>query len=109
MSVEETLELIRPALQKRAANSLARGTGVRENFFDQLAKFFDLLEQAVVSGDAKWLDPLLYEWATARTQTDLEEGERNVTVLLNEIISLSYEAARENLEDGEALDLIGAL
>jgi signal transduction histidine kinase len=109
MSVEETLKLIRPALQKRAANSLARGTGVRENFFDELVKFFDLLEQAVVSGDAKWLDPLLYEWATARTESDLEGGERNVTALLNEIVSLSYEAARENLEDGKALDLINAL
>jgi signal transduction histidine kinase len=109
MSVEKTLARIRPALQKRAGNVLARGSGVRENFNDELGKFFDLLEQAVVSGDAKWLDSLLYDWATARTQTDLEEGERNVTALLNEIISLSYEAARENLKDGEALDLIGAL
>ncbi len=109
MTIEETLVRIRPALQKRAGNALARGTGVRENFQDELAKFFDLLEQAVVSGDAKWLDPLLQDWATARTQTDLEGGERNVTALLNEIISLSYEAAREDLDDAEALDLIGAL
>src|SRR6185369_17314652 len=100
MGIEETLTRIRPALQKRVSNSLARGSGVRENFNDQLAKFFDLLEQAVVSGDAKWLDPLLYEWASARTQTDLEEGERNVSALLNEIISLTYEAAREDLKDG---------
>jgi signal transduction histidine kinase len=109
MTIEETLVRIRPALQKRAGNALARGTGVRENFQDELGKFFDLLEQAVVSGDAKWLDPLLQDWATARTQTDLEGGERNVTALLNEIISLSYESAREDLEDAEALDLIGAL
>lgn len=109
MSIEETLTRIRPALQKRVGNSLARGTGVRENFQDQLTKFFDLLEQAVVSGDAKWLDPLLYDWATARTQSDLEEGERNVTALLNEIITYSYEIARENLESAEALDLVSVL
>jgi signal transduction histidine kinase len=109
MSIEETLTRIRPALQKRVSNSLARGTGVRENFQDQLTKFFDLLEQAVVSGDAKWLDPLLLEWATARTQSDLEEGERNVTALLNEIITCSYDIARENLESAEALDLVSAL
>jgi signal transduction histidine kinase len=109
MSIEETLARIRPALQKRAGNALARGTGVRENFQDELGRFFDLLEQAVVSGDAKWLDPLLQDWATARTQTDLEGGERNVTALLNEIITLSYEGAREDLDDAEALDLIGAL
>ncbi len=109
MSIEETLVRIRPALQKRVSNSLARGTGVRENFQDQLKKFFDLLEQAVVSGDATWLDPLLLDWATARTQSDLEEGQRNVTALLNEIITYSYEIARESLESAEALDLVSAL
>src|SRR6187551_1099196 len=98
MSIEEALIRIRPALQKRVSISLARGTGVRENFQNQLVRFFDLLDQAVVSGDAKWLDPLLIEWATARTKSDLEEGERNVTELLNKIITYSYEIARENLD-----------
>lgn len=109
MGIEETLTRIRPALQKRVSNSLARGTGVRENFQDQLDKFFDLLDQAVVSGDANWLDPLMLEWVTARTETDLEGGIRNVTVLLNKIITYSYEVARENLESSEALDLVSAL
>jgi signal transduction histidine kinase len=109
MSIEKTLTRIRPGLQKRVSNSLARGTSVRENFQDQLTKFFDLLEQAVVSGDAKWLDALLHDWATARTQSDLEKGERNVTALLNEIITHSYETARENLESAEALDLVSTL
>lgn len=109
MSIEETLVRIRPALQKRVSNSLARGTGVRENFQDQLVKFFDLLEQAVVSGDAKWLDPLLHDWTTARTETDLEGGIRNVTALLNKIITYSYEVARENLDSAEALDLVSVL
>ena len=109
MSIEETLVRIRPALQKRVGNTLARGTGVRENFQDQLTKFFDLLDQAVVSGDANWLDPLLYEWATARTQSDLEGGVRNVTEVLSTIITHSYEIARENLDSAEALDLVSAL
>lgn len=109
MSIEETLIRIRPALQKRVSNSLARGTGVRENFQNQLIRFFDLLEQAVVSGDAKWLEPLLQEWSTSRTETDLEDGVRNVTELLNKIITYSYEIARENLDSTEALDLMGAL
>ncbi len=109
MSIQESFTQIRPALHKRAAHALARGTGVRENFYEELAKFFDLLEDALVSGDASWLDPLLYDWVTARTQTDLEGGERNVTALLNQIIALSYETARENLNGEEALDLFSAL
>ncbi len=109
MGIEESLIRIRPALQKRVSNSLARGTGVRENFQDQLTRFFDLLDQAVVSGDAKWMDPLMHEWATARTESDLEDGTRSSTKLLNKIITYSYEVARENLESADALDLVSVL
>ncbi len=109
MSVEEIFTRIRPALHKRAASTLARGTGVRENFQGELTRFFDLLQQAIVSGDSSWMDALLYEWATTRTSTDLQGGERNVTALINQIITLSYDVARENLDDAEALDLISVL
>ncbi|GAB4483691.1 MAG: hypothetical protein OHK0031_07230 [Anaerolineales bacterium] len=109
MSAEETLAKIRQPLQMRVANSLARGLGVRENFQSQLSRFFELLEQALVSGDPSWLDPILFEWATARTQTDLQDGERNVAELLNKIVMHSLDAARENLSEGEALELIGGL
>ena len=89
MSIQDSLEKIRPALQMRVSNSLARGAGVRENFQEQLRRFFDALTQAVLSGDATWLDPILQEWATARTQTDLEDGERNLSGLLQKIITYS--------------------
>jgi signal transduction histidine kinase len=109
MSIQESYTKIRPVLQKRAANTLARAAGVREDFQEQLTKFFDLIEQAVVSGDANWLDELLLEWATTRTQSDLEGGERNVTALLNQLITLSFDTARETLKDDEALELVSAL
>ena len=96
-------------MQKRAANTLARAAGVREDFQEQLTKFFDLIEQAVVSGDADWLDVLLFEWVIARTESDLEGGERNVTTLLNLLITLSFDTAREILKDDEALELVSAL
>lgn len=109
MSTHESFAAIRSNLQKRAANSLARGASVRADFQEQLNRFFDLTEQALASGDAAWLDVLLYEWATTRTETDLEGGERNVTALLNQLIALSFEAAREMLEAAEALELVSAL
>jgi signal transduction histidine kinase len=109
MSIQESLEKIRPAAQMRIANSLARGAGVRENFEGQLARFFDLLAQALVSGDAAWLYPILGEWSTARTQTDLAEGERNLSGLLRKVVTYSFEIARESLEPGEALALISGL
>jgi len=109
MSVQDSLEKIRPALQMRVANSLARGAGVRENFQEQLGRFLDLLAQAVLSGDATWLDPLLQEWSAARTQTDLEEGERNLGGLLHKVASYSFEIARESLDALEALELTASL
>jgi signal transduction histidine kinase len=109
MSIQESYAKIRPILQKRAANTLARAAGVREDFEEQLTKFFDLIERAVVSGDANWLDVLLFEWATTRTESDLEGGERNVTALLKQLITLSFDTARETLPDEEALELVSAL
>jgi signal transduction histidine kinase len=109
MSTQDSLEKIRPALQMRVANSLARGTGVRENFQGQLARFFDLLTQALLSGDANWLDPVLQEWSTARTQTDLEDGERNLSGLLHKVVTYSFEIARESLDAESALELMTSL
>jgi signal transduction histidine kinase len=109
MSIQDSLEKIRPALQMRVSNSLARGAGVRENFQEQLGRLLDLLAQAVLSGDATWLDPLLEEWAAARTQTDLEEGERNLGGLLHKVAAHSFEIARESLDSPQAIELTASL
>lgn len=109
MSIQESLTKIRQPLQMRVANSMARSVGVRENFHSLLARFFDLLEQAALTGDPEWLTPVLEDWASAPTQTVLEEGERNVTELMNKIIIYSFEISRENLPESEALELINTL
>jgi signal transduction histidine kinase len=44
-----------------------------------------------------------------RTESDLEGGERNVSALLNQLINLSFDTARETLSEGEALELVSAL
>ena len=106
MTVLENLSKIRKPLIRRASQSLARGAGVRENFEGQLERFFDLFEQAVVTGDPAWLDAVLYDWSNASTQTDLQEGQKNATQLLNIIIRMTAEVARETLDESEAIDLI---
>jgi signal transduction histidine kinase len=109
MGLTASLAAIRQPLQMRVTNSLARGSGVRENFQPQLTRFFELLEQALESGNPSWLDPLLAEWSGSRTETDLEGGERNVTQLMNRIITASIEISRESLPESEALDLLSSL
>ncbi len=58
------------------------------------------------TGDPSWLDGIIREWATARTETDLTGGEHNAVSVLNEIITLTYDVARENLPSEQALDMI---
>ncbi len=108
-SILAHLARVRKKLLRRALQSLARGADVRANFEGQLERFFDLLEQALSSGDSAWLDAVIYDWASASTQTDLAEGQKNATTLIGILFGLTSEAARETLNKGEALDLITAL
>lgn len=82
---------------------------MRANFEKELEQFFSLLEQAVSTGDPAWMDSILYDWAGAPTQSDLEQGKNNVTVLLSKMIAVTNEVARENLKDYQALDLLTEL
>ncbi|MBN1449940.1 MAG: hypothetical protein JW963_02915 [Anaerolineales bacterium] len=109
MSAQDLLAKIRPAWLHRVAHSMARGADVRVNFEKELEQFFSLLEQAVVTGDPAWLDSILLEWASSPTQSDLEQGKNNVTLLLNKMIAVTNEVARETLTEAQALDLVTEL
>ncbi len=106
MTVPGNLAKIRKKLIRRASQNLARGAGVRENFEAQLERFLDLFEQAVVSGDSAWLDPVLFDWSQSATLTDIVEGQKNATNLINLLFSETCDVARESLNKGDALDLI---
>ena len=109
MSVPANLVKIRKKLLRRVTQNLARGAGARENFEAQIQHFFELFDQAVVTGDPAWLDPVLYDWSHSGTLTDIAEGQRNATELLNLLFALTNEVARESLNKGEALELIIAI
>jgi signal transduction histidine kinase len=109
MSSQDLLEKIRPAWLHRVAHSMARGENVRADFKKELGQFFSSLEQAVATGDPAWLDTILSEWAGAPTQSDLEQGKNNVTLLISKMISVTNEVARETLTEREALDLLTEL
>lgn len=101
--------MIRTPLIQRVSQALARGSGVRESFEAQLSRFLDLVEQAVLTGDTAWIEPILFDWAKAPTETDLEQGQYHVAFLMNRIISLTIEVAREMLDEREALELIATV
>jgi signal transduction histidine kinase len=108
-NVQSNFAKTRKKFIHRALQTLARGAGVRENFEGQLERFYDLLEQALVTGDSAWLDAVIFDWVNANTQTDIAEGQKNATNLLNILFTITTEVARESLNKGEALDMITAI
>jgi signal transduction histidine kinase len=109
MTIQELLSKIRQPWIQRVSQTLARGSGVRESFEGQLIRFLDLVEQAALTGDNAWVDPILKDWAMASTETDLERGQYQVADVMNRIIGLTIEVAREALNEPEALELIAAV
>jgi signal transduction histidine kinase len=107
--IQKVLAKVRPAWINRVGLELARGMEVRTDFEAQLARFFDLVYQSVTTGDPAWMDPILLDWAKSSTETDLEEGLYQVSFLLNHIIALTIQVARDKLTKQEALDFLAAV
>ncbi len=106
MNETELLRAIRPIWMQRIPLTLAKGANLREDLRAQLDRFYDLLEQAVETGDPAWLDSLLAEWGTSLTQTDLESAQSNLTQFIREIMLQTNQICHETLGTEQALDLI---
>ena len=106
MRAAELLTQVRTTWLQRVSVSLARGTGARQPFGQQLERFYDCLQQAVTSGNPAWLDSILLEWTGSPTLTDLQQQKNNVSELLTKIISITNDVAIENLAEQDALDLL---
>lgn len=109
MAVQESLKKIRTPWVERISRELAAGEGVRAGFSEQLERFFDLLEQTIVTGDMAWLDPILYDWGRSPTETNLEEADYNVSFILTRMISLTLELAKDQLKPKDALEFLTAI
>jgi signal transduction histidine kinase len=107
--IQKVLIKIRPAWIERVGQELARGMEVRAGFEEQLSRFFDLLEQSVTTGDPAWMDSILLDWAKSSTETDLEEGLYHVSFLINRMMALTIQVAREALTKQQALDFLAAV
>jgi signal transduction histidine kinase len=108
-AIQKVLARIRPVWIMRVGQELARGVEVRADFEEQLARFFDLLEQSITTGDLAWMDPILLDWAKSSTETDLEEKPYQISFLVNRMIALTIQVARETLTKQQALDLLAAV
>src|SRR3989304_1992615 len=106
MNLRNSLQKIHTPWVERTSRELARGEGVRVDFSEQLERFYELLLKTVTTGELGWLDPILYDWGRSPTQTNLEGGEYYVSFVINRMIKLIIETARENLNKADALELL---
>jgi signal transduction histidine kinase len=109
MRISESLDRIQRPWMTRVSHQLARGVELRENFEQMLSEFYNRLRQAVETGDPAWLDEVLDQWARSQTETELVTRELSLSVIINQIHMLTFEVARENLSENEALNLSAAL
>lgn len=107
--IQKVLAKIRPVWITRVGHELARGMEVRAGFEEQLARFFDLLDQSITTGDPAWMDSILLDWAKSSTETELEDEPYQVSFLINRLIALTIQIARETLTKQQALDLLAAV
>jgi len=109
MKTQELLSQIRPIWLQRVSQSLTRGAGAQDALLSELNRFYDGLEQAVMTGNPAWLDPAIYEWTGSPTLSDLQQSQQNVSGTLNNIIAITNDIAVENLPEQDALDLLSTI
>lgn len=109
MSEVDLLKTIRTFWVSRATQALAKGAGVKEDLKAQLERFYELLIQAVDTGDPAWLDSILNAWSTSLTMTDLDTGQSSTSPFLSEIMRITWQVCHETLDPEQALSLTASL
>lgn len=109
MLASDLLKKIREPWLERISHNIGRGEEGRTLLVEELNRFYDLLIQAVESGDPGWLKPILIDWASSRTETDISEEEITLSPVLSAIVVETMSVARSELAAEQVLDLMEAL
>jgi len=109
MDETEQLRNLYPLWLQRITQSLGKGTGVRDDLKTQLTRFFELLVQAMETGDPAWLDAVLSDWTSSLTETELDNGTSSVSPFIREIMQETWQVCRETLNCPQALELTTGL
>ncbi|RME05500.1 MAG: sensor histidine kinase [Anaerolineae bacterium] len=108
MGAIELIRKVRERWEERVVHRLARGEEVRDRFRQELSRYFDLVEQAVLSGYPDWVNEVLDQWIAARTQSEQQQQEQTLAPILEHIfLSLAF-VAREMLTPEQAINVVSA-
>jgi signal transduction histidine kinase len=109
MLVSDLLKKIREPWLERISHKIGSGEEGRSFLIEELNRYYDLLIQAVESGDPGWLKSILIDWASSRTETDISEEEITLSPVLSAIVVETMSVARSELTAEQVLDLMEAL
>lgn len=109
MEILDSLQTIQRSWISRVSQRLATGVGIRQSFQEQISRFYDLMEDAVVTGDPDWMNPILDEWVTAHVENEPGERAESLTPILEQIFQISLEVVQEQLTKSQALELLNSL
>jgi signal transduction histidine kinase len=105
----DLLTSIQPAWLKNASQVLAPGSGFQENFMPELERFSNLVSQAIENSRPELLDPIIAEWASSQTESELGSPASSLIEILNSLLTTAVESSQEMLAPVDALQLIHAL
>jgi signal transduction histidine kinase len=105
----KALKLIQSLWLNQLIINLEVDSTMENEFKDQLSTFFENLTFAVNTGDPTCLDPILIKWADSSTQTELIEGNKNNTLIFEQMLKATLTAGKELLTAQELLLLFGSL
>lgn len=109
MLVSDLLRKIREPWVDRVSHQLGRSEGGRQFLSEELSRFYDLLIQAVESGDPEWVKPILIDWAASRTETDMDTEEITLSPVLKTIFSELVSVANDHQTESDVIALVEAM
>lgn len=109
MRLSAILKSIHDPWLDRVMQKIGRGEVGRAFLADELERYFELLLQAVESGDPGWLNPILIDWAASRTETDIEKDEVTLSPILNLIMNEMIETSKSLLNEQDTTELVTGL
>ena len=109
MRVSAILKTLHDPWLDRVLQRIGRSELGREFLAEELERYFELLVQAVESGDPGWLNPILIDWAASLTQTDIEKDEITLSPILNLIMNEMIETSKALLDESDTTELVAGL
>jgi signal transduction histidine kinase len=105
----EILQNLFPIIENRVVLELTKGLLLKDEIADQFQSFYKHLLQAVETGDTSWFDPLLNEWVTSLTQSDLEDESIIINDFITQLVVIINQTIVENTKADQSVQLITIL